>query len=322
LIYVEWVLRRQLGRGGVMENASNAVVAERISKRFDTVTAVSKLDLCVKSGAIFGILGPNGAGKTTTLRMIMRMLVPDEGTLLIFGQPLTDSVQNMIGYLPEERGLYPRMKVLDVLIFLGSLKGLSERQARRYAQKWLERLEIGEWAGKKVIDLSKGMQQKVQFVGAVLHRPQLLILDEPFAGLDPVNAAVIKDIVIEMRSQGATIILSSHRMEQVEMMCEDICLIHKGTMVLDGNLRDIKKQYGKNTLRLQYSGDGNFLEQPTLIENVNRFGAITEAKLRPGADPQDILKLAIQRGVRLERFELVEPPLNDIFIEKVSGAHA
>jgi ABC-2 type transport system ATP-binding protein len=304
------------------ENAPSAVAADQISKRFDNVVAVSKLDLCVKSGALFGILGPNGAGKTTTLRMIMRMLVPDEGMLRVFGEPLTDSVQNIIGYLPEERGLYPRMKVMDVLAFLGSLKGLPEREVRFRAQKWLARLEIGEWAGKKVIDLSKGMQQKVQFIGAVLHRPRLLILDEPFAGLDPVNSAVIKDIMIEMRDQGATIILSSHRMEQVEMMCEDICLINEGKKVLDGNLKEIKKQYGKNTLRLQYAGDGGFLEQPALIENVNRFGAITEVKLRPNADPQEILRLAVQRGVRLERFELVEPPLNDIFIEKVSGARA
>lgn len=299
-----------------------AVSARGVSKRFDAVVAVSGLDLEVKSGALFGILGPNGAGKTTTLRMIMRMLVPDEGTLQVFGQSLSDSVQDTIGYLPEERGLYPRMKVLDVLIFLGSLKGLSEDDARGRARKWLHRLEIGGWEDKKVNDLSKGMQQKVQFIGAVLHHPRLLILDEPFAGLDPVNAAIIKDIMMEMRDQGATLILSSHRMEQVEMMCEDICLIHKGKKVLDGNLKAIKQQYGKNTLRVEYSGDAGFLDQPNLIERLNRFGATVEAKLRPGADPQEILKLAVAHGVRIHRFELVEPPLNDIFIEKVSEIHA
>jgi ABC-2 type transport system ATP-binding protein len=299
-----------------------AVAAEGVTKKFDSVVAVSKLDLHIKSGALFGLLGPNGAGKTTTLRMIMRMLLPDAGTLRVFGEPLTDSVQNLIGYLPEDRGLYPRMNVLDVLVFLGSLKGLPETFARRQAQGWLDRLEIGQWAGRKVIDLSKGMQQKVQFIGAVLHKPRLLILDEPFAGLDPVNTAVIKDIMMEMRDAGATIILSSHRMEQVEMMCEDICLINFGEKVLDGNLKEIKKQYGKNTLRIEYSGDGNFLEDAELIEKVNRFGATVEAKLRPGADSQAVLKLAIDRGVRIHRFELVEPPLNDIFIEKVSANHA
>jgi ABC-2 type transport system ATP-binding protein len=299
-----------------------AVAAQGVTKRFDPIVAVSKLDLCIKAGALFGILGPNGAGKTTTLRMIMRMLIPDEGTLRVFGQSLSDSVQDMIGYLPEERGLYPRMKVLDVLVFLGSLKGLSETDARARARKWLHRLEIDDWAEKKVNDLSKGMQQKVQFIGAVLHAPRLLILDEPFAGLDPVNAAIIKDIMMETRDQGATIILSSHRMEQVEMMCEDICLINKGKKILDGNLKEIKRRYGKNTLRLEYSGDGDFLEQPHLIEKVNRLGATVEAKLIPGADPQEILKLAVGRGIRIHRFELIEPPLNDIFIEKVSESRA
>ncbi|HTV55516.1 MAG TPA: ATP-binding cassette domain-containing protein [Terriglobia bacterium] len=304
------------------EDSTVAVAAQGVTKKFDPVVAVNKLDLCIKAGALFGILGPNGAGKTTTLRMIMRMLIPDEGTLRVFGQALSDSVQDMIGYLPEERGLYPRMKVLDVLVFLGGLKGLVEADARVRAQKWLHRLEIGGWAEKNVIDLSKGMQQKVQFIGAVLHAPRLLILDEPFTGLDPVNAAIIKDIMMETRDQGATIILSSHRMEQVEMMCEDICLIDKGKKVLDGNLKEIKRQYGKNTLRLEYSGDGDFLEQPKLIEKVNRFGSTVEAKLIPGADPQEILKLAVARGVRIHRFELMEPPLNDIFIEKVSESRA
>jgi ABC-2 type transport system ATP-binding protein len=302
--------------------SSLAVDAHGVTKRFDAVLAVSKLDLSIKSGALFGILGPNGAGKTTTLRMIMRILVPDEGTLLVFGESLSDSVQDSIGYLPEERGLYPRMKVADVLVFLASLKGLAQGEARARADEWLQRLEISEWADKKVIDLSKGMQQKVQFIAAVLHRPRLLILDEPFAGLDPVNAALIKDIMMEMRDQGATIILSSHRMEQVEMMCEDICLIHQGKKVLDGNLKEIKRRYGKNTLRLEYSGDGDFLEKSSLVERINRFGAVVEAKLIPGADPQEILKVAVARDVRIHRFELVEPPLNDIFIENVSQNHA
>ncbi len=300
--------------------APHAVLAEGVTKRFDSLVAVDRLDLRVKAGDLFGLLGPNGAGKTTTIRMIMRMMIHDEGKLEVFGRPLTDSVQNTIGYLPEERGLYPRMKVLDVLVFLGSLKGLSGSEARQRASAWLERLELAAWADKKVIDLSKGMQQKVQFIGAVLHRPQLLILDEPFAGLDPVNATVIKDMMMETRQQGATIILSSHRMEQVEMMCEDICLINKGKKVLDGNLRQIKKEYGKNTLRMEFSGDGSFLDQPTIVERVNHFGAVVEAKLRPGADPQQLLKAAVERGVRVERFELVEPPLNDIFIEKVKDA--
>jgi len=300
----------------------DAVVLERVTKRFDTVTAVSGLSLRVRQGAVFGLLGPNGAGKTTTLRMIMRVLIPDEGSIQVLGQAASDRTQDLIGYLPEERGLYPRMKVREVLVFLAALKGLSEAESTRRVRQWLERLELADWSEKKIIDLSKGMQQKAQFIAAVIHQPPLLILDEPFTGLDPVNAGLIKDLMLELRDQGSTIILSTHRMEQVEMMCDTICLINKGQSVLDGDLRAIKQSYGKNTLRIEYSGDGSFLDQPTLVASVNHFGAVVEAKLRPGADPQEILKAALECGVRISRFELVEPPLNDIFIEKVSEGHA
>jgi len=232
---------------------------------------------------------------------------------MVLGEPVSDRSQDRIGYLPEERGLYAKMKVRDHLRFLGALKGLSEREAVKRAQSWLERLELSEWADKKVQDLSKGMQQKVQFIATVIHKPALLILDEPFTGLDPVNATLIKDIMLELRDQGSTIILSTHRMEQVEMMCDAICLINKGC---------IKQSYGKNTLRIEYSGDGDFLEATGLVEKVNRFGAVTEARLKPSADPQEILKAAVARDVRVSRFELVEPPLNDIFIEKVGAVPA
>jgi len=283
---------------------------------------VRDLSLHIRQGTIFGLLGPNGAGKTTTLRMMMRVLLPDEGVVRVLGQPLSDRTQDLIGYLPEERGLYPRMQVRKVLVFLAALKGLAEAEAERRASAWLERLELGDWAKKKVNDLSRGMQQKVQLIAAILHQPPLLILDEPFAGLDPLNAATVKDLMLELRGQGATIILSTHRMEQVEMMCDAICLIHQGAKVLDGELRAIKRSYGKNTLRIEFSGPDDFLNYPASIEKVNRFGAVIEARLRPGADPQEILKAALARGVRITRFEVVEPPLNDIFIEKVSAGHA
>jgi len=215
------------------------------------------------------------------------------------------------------------MQVRKLLIFLGALKGLPEKEAGRRASAWLERLELADWSEKKIIDLSKGMQQKVQFIAAVIHRPPLFILDEPFSGLDPINAAVVKDIMLELREQGSTIILSTHRMEQVEMMCDSICLINKGHNILHGELRAIKRAYGKNTLRIECSGDGDFLKQmPALVRSVNRFGAVIEAKLRPGADAQEILKAAVEGGVRVTRFELMEPPLNDIFIERVSDGHA
>jgi ABC-2 type transport system ATP-binding protein len=299
-----------------------AIAIEHVTKRFDSVVAVCDLSLQIEQGAVFGLLGPNGAGKTTSLRMIMKILAPDEGAIRVFGKPVSDRTQELIGYLPEERGLYPRMKVREVLVFLTALKGFSEAEASVRVHQWLERLGIEAWSEKKVNDLSKGMQQKAQFIAAVAHGPRLLILDEPFTGLDPVNALLIKDIMLELRANGATIILSTHRMEQVEMMCDAICLIHNGRNVLAGDLRAIKKSYGKNTVRMEYTGDGNFLDLPQLVERLNHFGALVEAKLRPGADPQEILRAAVARGVRISRFELVEPPLHDIFVEKVSEAHA
>ena len=304
------------------EERTDAVVIEGVTKKFDSLVAVSDLSLAIKQGTVFGLLGPNGAGKTTTLRMVMRILLPDAGTIRVLGQPLTEQVQDLIGYLPEERGLYPRMEVRKIVVFFAALKGVPEAEAGRRADQWLERFELTSWAKKKLIDLSKGMQQKVQFIVTVIHRPPLLILDEPFTGLDPVNAILVKDIMLELKAQGATIILSTHRMEQVEMMCDSICLINKGCNVLNGDLREIKRSYGKNTLRIECSGNGEFLSQSPLVEKVNHYGEVVEAKLRPAADPQEILKAAIQQGVRITRFELVEPPLNDIFIEKVGGANA
>jgi ABC-2 type transport system ATP-binding protein len=298
----------------------DVISVEHITKRFGSLTAVDNLGFAIRQGAVFGLLGPNGAGKTTTLRMVLNILVPDEGSIRVLGEPAGERTQDLIGYLPEERGLYAKMKVREVLVFLGALKGLEEKEAARRAGEWMTRLELGDWAGKRVNDLSKGMQQKVQFIAAVMHRPPLLILDEPFSGLDPVNAALIKDIMLELRDAGATIILSTHRMEQVEMMCESICLINHGRKVLDGELRAIKQSYGKNTVRLEYAGSDDFLNLPETVERLNRYGAVVEAKLRPGADPQRILRAAVERGVAVTRFELVEPSLNDIFIEKVGRA--
>ena len=300
----------------------DAVSIEGVTKRFNSVIAVNDFHLRVGEGALFGMLVPNGAGKTTTLRMVMRMFVPDTGRVLIFGQVLGDRTQDLIGYLPEERGLYPKMRVREVLTFLGALKGLSQSEACRLPLEWLERLELAKWSERKIHDLSKGMQQKIQFIAAVLHRPPLLILDEPFSGLDPLNAAMIKDIMLDLRAQGTTIILSTHRMEQVEMMCDSICLIHKGRKVLDGDLRAIKRSYGRNTLRIEHAGDNGFLNFPDLVESANHHGAVVDLRLRSGADPQQILRAAVERGIAITRFELIEPPLNDIFIEKVSGSNA
>jgi ABC-2 type transport system ATP-binding protein len=297
----------------------DAISIENVSKSYDSVNAVSGVNLRVRQGAVLGLLGPNGAGKTTTIRMVMNILVPDEGTILVLGKPVSDETRDSIGYLPEERGLYPRMKVRALIIFLAALHGLSEAEADRRAREWLDRFELGEWSEKKMVDLSKGMQQKVQFITSVIHRPPIVILDEPFSGLDPVNAATIKDVMLEMRDQGSTVILSSHRMEQVEKMCDSICLINHGRSVLDGDLRAIKQSYGKNTVHIEFTGSDAFLNHPA-VASVNRFASGVEAKLKPGADAQEILKAAVQSGAQIIRFELLEPSLNEIFIEKTTHA--
>jgi ABC-2 type transport system ATP-binding protein len=297
----------------------DAITLENVTKSYDSVTAVNGVNLRVRQGAILGLLGPNGAGKTTTIRMIMNILVPDDGSIKVLDQPVNDRTRDLIGYLPEERGLYPRMKVRDVIIFLAALHGLTEEEAGRRATEWLDRLGLAEWSGKKLVDLSKGMQQKVQFITAVIHKPPLVILDEPFSGLDPVNAATVEEIMLEMRAKGSTIVLSTHRMEQVERMCDSICLIDKGRNVLDGELRAIKQSYGKNTLHIEFTGSENFLSNPSII-NITRLGNGVEAKLKPGADPQEILKAAVQANVSITRFELLEPSLNEIFIDRTTRA--
>ena len=297
----------------------DAITLENVTKSYDSVTAVNGVNLRVRQGAILGLLGPNGAGKTTTIRMIMNILVPDEGSIKVLDQPVNDRTRDLIGYLPEERGLYPRMKVLDIIVFLAALHGLTEEEAARRAKEWLERLGLAEWSGKKLVDLSKGMQQKVQFITAVIHKPPLVILDEPFSGLDPVNAATVEEIMLEMRSKGSTIVLSTHRMEQVERMCDSICLIDKGRNVLDGDLRAVKQSYGKNTLHIEFTGSENFLSNPSIV-NITRLGNGVEAKLKPGADPQEILKAAVQANVSITRFELLEPSLNEIFIDRTTRA--
>src|SRR5271170_4528945 len=297
----------------------DAITLENVTKSYDSVTAVSGVNLRVRQGAILGLLGPNGAGKTTTIRMIMNILVPDEGSIKVLDQPVSDSTRDLIGYLPEERGLYPRMKVLDIIVFLAALHGLTEEEAARRAKEWLERLGLSAWSGKKLLDLSKGMQQKVQFITAVIHKPPLVILDEPFSGLDPVNAATVEEIMIEMRTNGSTIVLSTHRMEQVERMCDSICLIDKGRNVLDGELRAIKQSYGKNTLHVEFTGDESFLNHPAIGQTTRLITGI-EAKLKPGADPQEILKAAVLSDVHVTRFELLEPSLSEIFIDRTTRA--
>jgi ABC-2 type transport system ATP-binding protein len=289
---------------------------EGITKRYDGVTAVDSLSLVIEPGGIFGLLGPNGAGKTTTLRMIMGIIEPDDGMVRVFGEPLSERVKDGIGYLPEERGLYRKMKVLEHLVFLGQIKGMPAGTAAERARHWLGRLELADWADKTVEALSKGMQQKIQFIATVLHDPRLIILDEPFTGLDPINTQVLKDILEEMQQGGRTIVLSTHLMDQVEKLCKKICLINKGKKVLDGALADIKMAYSRNVVTVRFSGNAAHLERFPGVERVRAFGQELAVTLTPGTDTNDLLRYALEGG-RVERFEIGEISLHDIFIAKV-----
>ena len=286
-----------------------------IHKTYDHFVAVDHLSLQVRSGSVYGLLGPNGAGKTSTIRMMIGITIPDEGEVWLFGEKFHRRQLQRIGYLPEERGLYKRMKVLDHLVFLGRLHGLSAAEARRRATNWCERLQISQWVQKKVEELSKGMQQKVQFIAALLHDPDLLILDEPFSGLDPANAVMLKDVMVELKRSGKTILFSTHRMDQVERLCDSICLINHGRSVLEGDLKRIKANYGKNTVQVQYEGDAPF-DHSELVQSINDYGNYVELRLKPGADAQQLLRMACDR-VRISRFELMEPSLEEIFIDLV-----
>jgi ABC-2 type transport system ATP-binding protein len=299
----------------------NALEIEDISKRFGDFYAVRDLSLKIPQKTIYGLLGPNGAGKTTTIRMVMNIIIPDKGFIRVLDREMDEAMKERIGYLPEDRGLYPKMKVGEHLSFLSELKGLRGQEARKRIDFWLDRFDLTDWKFKKVEELSKGMQQKIQFIATVIHDPELIILDEPFIGLDPVNTKLLKDIMLEMKKSGRTIIFSTHRMEQVEMICDNICLINKAEMVLEGDLSRIKKQYGKNAVALDYDGDAGFIQNFPEIEKIDDYGKFMEIKLKEKTNPQELLNKLV-RKIRINKFEVMEPTLNAIFIEKVGEKDA
>ena len=300
---------------------TNTVELENVCKSYDHFVAVDTLSLEVRAGSVYGLLGPNGAGKTSTLRMMIGITVPDSGAIRLFGEGFRRGHLSRVGYLPEERGLYKRMKLLDQLVFLAELKGVSATDAVRQAAFWCERLELGAWMSKKVEELSKGMQQKVQFIAALLHDPELLILDEPFAGLDPANAVALKDVLLEMKQAGKTILFSTHRMDQVERLCDSICLVDHGKAVLQGDLKQIKSKFGRQDVQLEYEGEDLFLADGALVQSFNNYGNYVEVRLQPGADPQELLRMAAARA-RVNKFELMEPSLEEIFLEVVGRPNA
>ena len=299
----------------------HTIELNKVRKTYDHFVAVDDLSFNIEEGAVFGLLGPNGAGKTSTIRMMIGITVPDSGKIEMFGKPFERKSLRRVGYLPEERGLYKKMKVLDQLIFLGRLHGLEAATARQRATSWSEKMEISGWLQKKVEELSKGMQQKIQFIATLLHDPEFIIMDEPFASLDPVNASLLKDVLLEMKQKGKTILFSTHRMDQVEKLCDSICLINRGKSVLRGDLKQIKAQYGRNNVQIEYEGDGNFLQQSKLVGSYNNYGNYVEVRLAPGADAQQLLRLVAERS-RVSKFELMEPSLEEIFIETVGKTDA
>ena len=289
----------------------NIIELNHITKSFDGHIAVDDLSLEVPKGSIYGFIGPNGSGKTTTIRMIMNILYPDNGEIKVFGKEHTGSWLDQIGYLPEERGLYRKMKVKELINFYGELKHV--KKPSREADFWLEKFDLAKWHNKKVEALSKGMSQKVQFIITIINRPEIIILDEPFSGLDPVNAEIIKEVILDLREKGATILFSTHDMAVAERMCDFIFMIYRGKKVLDGTLGSIQKKYGQDTIRIHSEGGVHILEGIPGIEKINDFGQIQELRMNPGADSQQILS-AIMSRTRVSKFEIASPSLNDIFI--------
>src|SRR5438270_1924198 len=303
----------------------SSIELKNVCKAYGKFVAVDALSFTIEPGTMFGLLGPNGAGKTSTIRMMIGITMPDSGEVRMFGQPFTRDLLKRVGYLPEERGLYPKMNVLDQLIFMGELHGLSASQARERAMRWGQRLEIMDAYVKKTQELSKGMQQKIQFIATLLHDPELIIMDEPFAGLDPGNSKLLQDVLLDLRNQGKTILFSTHRMDQVEKLCNNICLVNKGKAVLHGDLREIKSRYGRNTVQVAFdgsaNGDGDYLSQMPMVKSLDRYEGYVQLKLAAGADAQQLLQAVSQRS-RLNRFEVMEPSLEDIFIEVVGKSDA
>jgi ABC-2 type transport system ATP-binding protein len=302
----------------VMEQEMNVVEIENVTKTFGSLTAVDDLSLSVPRGSIYGFIGPNGSGKTTTLRMIMNIFYPDSGVIRTFGEERQGASTDRIGYLPEERGMYKKMKVRDLLRFYGELK--SSRKVDKEVDDWLERLDLSGWADKKIETLSKGMGQKVQFISAVVSKPELIILDEPFTGLDPVNVETIKNAVLDLRSEGTTVIFSTHDMDVAEKMCDFIFMIFKGRKVLDGTLISIQDKYGTDTLRLRTKGGISSLKNLPGVDKVADFGRLQELRIQPGSDHQKILAEVMSR-TRVDSFELATPTLYDIFL-RIAGPEA
>jgi ABC-2 type transport system ATP-binding protein len=288
-----------------------------VTKSYESKVAVRDLSLSIEAGQMFGLLGPNGAGKTSSIRMMMGITMPDSGRIDLFEKPFDRKNLDRVGYLPEERGLYKKMKVIDQLVFFGRLHGVAAEDAAKRARDWAKRMEITDWLDRKTQELSKGMQQKIQFIATLLHDPGLVVMDEPFTGLDPVNTTLLQDALLELKSRGKAILFSTHRMDQVEKLCDAICLIDGGQAVLSGKVREIKSRYERNRVIVEFEGSAEFLKSPE-IDVANNYSGHAEIKLKTHGDAQKLLHEAAGMAT-IYRFELVEPSLEEIFIQTVGG---
>jgi ABC-2 type transport system ATP-binding protein len=296
-----------------------SLIIDSVSKRFGGVEALKDVSLEIKPGEVFGFLGANGAGKTTAMRIVLDILRPDSGTILWNGQPNTAVPRETWGYLPEERGLYAKMNVLEQLVFFARLHGVKAKAAERETREWLERFRIPEYADRRAEQLSKGNQQKIQFIAAILHDPQVLLMDEPFTGLDPVNAALLKEAFAEMKDRGKTLVFSTHQMETVEELCESIAILDRGRVVVGGSVRDVRRSTGRQMVRVAVEGDPEMAWLGTLagVRVTRRGQDYTEAEVARGNDPEEILTAALSRGCKVRHFEMTDPSLDQVFIEHV-----
>ncbi len=301
---------------------ASALRLDHVTKRYGDTVAVNDVSLVAEPGRLFGLLGPNGAGKTSTIRMVTFITTPDAGTITLGDEPVGPATQARMGYLPEERGLYRKLKVGEQLVYLARLKGMAEPDAKAAVRRWLDRFDGLEWAGKRTEELSKGMQQKVQFISTVVHDPTLVILDEPFSGLDPINADLLVEVIGELREAGRTVLFASHRMESVEALCDDLCLMAGGRVVLSGGLREVKRRFGRDTVSVAFDGDGRWIDGLVAADAVRvltRTDGLVSVRLA-GAAARDVLQAALAGGVEVDRFEVHEPPLADIFRQAVGGS--
>lgn len=297
----------------------NVVALEGVTKRYGAKVAVDAMTLAIAPGSMFGLLGPNGAGKTSAIRIITGVTLPDSGAVKLFGQPFARGSLRRVGYLPEERGLYRKMLVRDQLIFMGRLHGLSRATAASRAERWTQRLQIADALGKKTDELSKGMQQKIQFIATLMHEPEFIIMDEPFSGLDPLNALLLEQTLLELQRAGCSVLFSTHRMDQVERLCDSIALIDAGRVVLEGGMRDVKRRYPRERLLVAFEGGSPGLLDHAAVTAKREFAGHTELRLAPGADAQALLRRLVDSHATVLRWELQEPSLEEIFVRTVGA---